>query len=307
MSMSLSSRNGLDPLSDVLGVLGASVTRRTRLEAAGDWAFAFPALNRLKFVAFLRGTAWMILPGIEPRQMVAGDVCLIGRAPYTVASDPTRQPVDGQALYETPDADVARVGGSDTVVLGGSVTFDAENADFLLDLLPDFLQVPRTSAASGAIATVLSLMEGEIERASIGSQIIGARLADILVIEAVRAFSGSGPRVEIGWLGALADPRLGRALYAIHEDVAEPWTVERLAGVAGMSRAAFAAEFMRRVGQPPLAYVRTWRLTIARADLMKGDATTASIAAKVGYASLSAFAFAFRAAFGTSPRAYSRS
>jgi AraC-like DNA-binding protein len=73
-----------------------------------------------------------------------------------------------------------------------------------------------------------------------------------------------------------------------------------------MSRAAFSAEFTRRVGQPPLGYVRAWRLTIARAALAGGDADVASIANAVGYMSQSAFAHAFRRAFGVSPTADAR-
>jgi hypothetical protein len=55
MSLSPSSRSSGDPLSDVLATLGVRGVRRTRLEAAGDWALTFPAQARLKFVAVLRG------------------------------------------------------------------------------------------------------------------------------------------------------------------------------------------------------------------------------------------------------------
>ena len=294
MNLSRSSKAGPDPLSDVLDVLGARVTRRTRLEAAGQWALAFPALDRLKFVALLRGIGWILLPGRSPRLMCAGDVCLIGRTPYTIASDPEHTPIDGQAFYGEPGCDVARLGGDDTVGLGGSVTFAAESADFLLDMLPDFLFVSRSS-------------DSEIDRDTIGSETVSARLADVLLVEAIRAYSASVEQVKIGWLGALSDPRLGRVLRAIHEDVALPWKVAQLAGVAGMSRAAFSAEFTRRVGQPPLAYVRAWRLNIARAALARGDATVASVASKVGYTSQSAFGYAFRCAFGSSPKPRARS
>lgn len=241
-----------DPLSDVLDVLGASVSRRTRLEAAGRWALAFPALDRLKFVALLRGTAWIIRPVQAPQLMSAGDVCLLGRVAYAIASDPEVPPTDGQAFYGA-GSDVARLGGDETISIGGTVTFDPGNSDFLLDMLPDFLFVPRSSAASGAIATILGLMNDEIERDIIGSEIVSARLADVLLVEAIRAYAGSIEQVEMGWLGALSDPRLGRVLRQIHGDVSQPWTVAQLAGHAGMSRAAFSAEFTRRVGQPPLA------------------------------------------------------
>jgi len=305
--LSRSSKAVTDPLSDVLNVLGARVIRLTRLEAAGQWALTFPALDRLKFVALLRGSGRMLLPGRAPLLMSAGDVCLLGRTTYAVASDPELPAIDGQTYYGAPGCDLARLGGDDTVGLGGTVTFAPGNADFLLGMLPDFLFVPGSSAASGAMATILGLMNSEVERGIIGSEIVGARLADVLLVEAIRAFAGTVEQVEIGWLGALSDARLGRALRVIHGGIAQPWTVAQLASVAGMSRAAFSAEFTRRVGQPPLAYVRAWRLTIARAALARGDETVASIASKVGYTSQSAFGHAFRRAFGSPPKAHARS
>ncbi len=306
MVLSRSSKNVVDPLSEVLTVLGPEVSRLTRLEAADDWALRFPALDRLKFVALLRGSCWLMQPEHDPQPMSAGDVCLIGRTPYAVASDPALSPVDGQSFYGMPGRDVVRLGGNDTVMIGGSVAFAQGNADFLLDMLPDFLLVPRCSAASNAVATILGLLNDEVERANLGNEIVTARLADVLLVEAIRAHVTSREAAEIGWLGALSDPRLGRALRAIHGDIAEPWTVARLATVANMSRAAFSAQFTRRVGQSPLAYVRAWRLTLARAALVRRDGDVASIASKVGYTSQSAFGHAFRRAFGTSPGAGNR-
>ncbi len=307
MDLSRSSKTVVDPLSDVLTVLGATVTRRTRLEAAGRWALAFPALDRLKFVAQLKGTSWMMLPARAPQLMTPGDVCLLGRTAYAVASDPELPPLDGQTFYAAPGCDSVRLGGDDTVALGGTVSFAPGNANFLLGMLPPFLFISQSSSESAAMAAILGLLNREVERDSIGSQIVCARLADVLVVEAIRAYAGSVEQVEVGWLGALSDSRLGRVLRVIHEDIARTWTVAQLAGVAGMSRAAFSAEFTRRVGQPPLAYVRAWRLTIARAALAGGEETVASIANKVGYTSQSAFGHAFRRAFGSPPKAGMRS
>lgn len=304
MNLSQTSKLPPDPLSDVLGVLGARVTRRTRMEAAGRWALAFPAIDRLKFVAMLRGVAWVLLPGSAPRLLREGDVCLLGRTAYSVASDPETTPIDGQSFYAA-SCDVARLGGDDVIMIGGTVSFTG-SADFLLDMLPEFMIVPRSSPASDAVATILGLMNDEVERDMIGSEIVNARLADVLLVEAIRAYAG-GAVDKIGWLGALSDPRIGRAIRAVHHDVAQPWTVAQLASTAGMSRAAFAAEFARRVGQPPLAYLRAWRLTLARAALARGDANVASVASSVGYTSQSAFGHAFRRAFGAPPKADARS
>ena len=302
MVFSQSSKPARDPLSDVLGVLGAKVTRRTRLEASGRWALAFPAINRLKFVAMLRGSAWMLLPGCAPQLLREGDVCLLGRTAYAVASHPDEPPIDGQAFY-LAGCDVARLGGDDTIGIGGTVTFTAGSADFLLNMLPEYMVVPQSSPASNAVATILALMNSEIERKMTGSDIVSARLADVLLVEAIRAYAGDVVAAKIGWLGALSDPRIGRALRAVHNDVAQPWTVAQLAEVAGMSRPAFSAEFTRWVGKPPLAYLRAWRLTLARAALTRGDASVASIALSIGYSSQSAFGHAFRRAFGAPPMA----
>ncbi|MBZ4691026.1 MAG: AraC family transcriptional regulator [Cereibacter sp.] len=300
--LSRSSSSTPDPLSNVLDVLGARVARMTRMEAAGDWALDFPGVDRLKFVALLRGTAWMLLPGRAPQSMQAGDVCLIGFTGYTVASDPALIPVDGQRLYEEAGCDVVRIGGEETVGIGGTVTFAGPNADFLLDMLPDFMIVSRRASGSGAISTILSLLSEEIARESIGSGIVSARLADVLLVETFRASIAQAEATEPGWLGALLDPRMGRALRALHADVAHTWTVADLARVAGMSRAAFSAEFTRRIGRPPLSYLRAWRLALARKALSGGEASVADVADMVGYRSPGAFAQAFRRAFGTSPR-----
>ncbi len=304
MNLSQSSKVQSDPLSDVLAALGANVTRLTRLEAAGEWALLFQALDRLKFVALVKGTAWLIAPELEPQLLSAGDVCLIGRTAYAVASDPSLPRCDGRPFFD--GCDVAHLGGDDTVAFGGNVTFSPGNADFLLDMLPDFLLVPRSSPASDAVSTILALLNREADRGAMGRRIVSTRLADVLLVEAIRAYAEGGARLQTGWLGALSDPRLGCALRAIHENIARPWTVAQLAGVAGMSRAAFSAAFTRQIGQPPLGYVRAWRLTLARAALTRGEADIARISSQLGYMSQSAFTYAFRRAFGATPKVLAR-
>lgn len=277
------------------------------MEAGGSWAFAFPPANRLKFVAVLQGEQWMLTSGQSRYLMKEGDVCLIGRTGYVVASDPELEPQDGAFLYPEGGADVARVGSGDGVVaIGGSIAFPDVNGNFLLDMLPGFLLVGREASASGAITAVLDLISKEILRDAMGADIVAARLADVLVVEALRTLSDDGDRNQTGWLGAISDPRLGRALRAVHCDIAAPWTVVALAEVAGMSRAAFSAKFTRQIGRPPLAYLRYWRLTLARSLLRKGADSVDEVARRVGYASQSAFGNAYRQAFGTSPRSRTR-
>ncbi|MDP0929871.1 helix-turn-helix transcriptional regulator [Paracoccus onubensis] len=135
-----------------------------------------------------------------------------------------------------------------------------------------------------------------------GREIVSARLADILLVEAIQTYAANVGPGDMGWLGALLDLRLDRALGVMRQEVAHPRTVAELADVAGMSRSAFSAEFTRRVGQPPLSYLRSWRLTLARTGLKRDIATVANIANAVGYQSQSAFSQAFRRTFGISSK-----
>jgi len=227
---------------------------------------------------------------------------LLGRAAYAVASHATEIPIDGQMLYA--DCNVAHVGGAETIAIGGTVTFSAGSADFLLDMLLTFMLLPQATPSADAVAMILGLISRASEDGRVGSEIVAARLADLLLVEAIHAYAARDDVTHIWWLAALSDVRIGRVLRAIHDEVAQPWTVAGLAGLAGMSRAAFSAEFTRLVGQPPLTYVRAWRLALARAALARGDASVAIVANRVGYNSQSAFGHAFRHAFGASPRAH---
>lgn len=300
MNLSRSSKPMLDPLSDVLAALDARAARPQRFEAEGDWALAFPLRDRLKFVAVVKGTCWIETPGRAGQRLCAGDVCLIGRTAYTVAGNPDAPAVDGMSFIEDARPGSLRLGGDATVMLGGGIAFARENAGFLLDMLPVFEIAPRSSASAASVRAVLALLDAEMARTEIGAGAVAVRLAEVLLVEALRACaSGAAPA---GWLGALSDPRLGRALALVHHDIAEPWTVARLAAEAGMSRSAFSALFVRMVGQPPLAYVRSWRLARARAMLDRGEANVGRVAMRVGYTSQSAFGHAFRRAFATTPR-----
>src|SRR4051812_33718666 len=111
----------LDPLSDVFALLDVQGARCTRLEAAGKWAFYFPAKPALKFVALLRGQCWLTLPGAPPFALGPGDTFLLCNAPrYEIASDLRRKPRDGIASFDWARSSIARHGGDEIALLGGS-------------------------------------------------------------------------------------------------------------------------------------------------------------------------------------------
>jgi AraC-like DNA-binding protein len=133
-----------------------------------------------------------------------------------------------------------------------------------------------------------------------GRQAALDRLFDYLLILIVRHAVAEGG-AESGVLAGLADPRLARALAAMHDEPRKAWTLEGLAAVAGMSRTRFADLFRERVGRTPIDYLTTWRMTLARQLLAKGKPVKI-VASQVGYADAAAFSRVFRRVTGRAPR-----
>ena len=303
MTLSRSAKTTMDPLADVLAALGVQGVRGTRLEASGDWALSFQGQGRLKFVAVVRGRCWLLLPDRPPETLAEGDVFLLSDTPFAVASDPAVAQTDGMLLFEAPGQDVVRVGQrADTIMIGGGSTFAGSQAGFILEALPAFLRVDRASPRAAAVARILALLEAEVGDAHLGGTLVSQRLAEILMIEAIRAYANPGSTRRVSWIAALADAKIGAALRLMHGDVARPWTAAALAAEVGMSRSAFTQRFSARVGRPPLDYLIGWRMTLARSRLSRTPAPISRVAAEVGYSSQSAFAQAFKRTFGITPR-----
>jgi len=137
-----------------------------------------------------------------------------------------------------------------------------------------------------------------------GAEIVVTRLSEVLFVQAVRAHLAALPEGARGWVGALRDPPVARALALIHRHPERPWTVESLGRAVGLSRSQFAARFAAAVGEPPLAYLSGWRMHRARSLLRDGTVRMGRIAALLGYGSEAAFSTAFKRWTGTAPGAF---
>lgn len=179
-----------------------------------------------------------------------------------------------------------------TVELGG-----AEGNPIGLSL-PELVVLPL--ASHPALAPVCDLLLGEAFSEQGGRQAALDRLFDYLLILIVRHVVEGG-RVATGVLAGLADPRLAKALTAMHEAPKKSWTLDDLAGIAGMSRTRFAEHFRMRIGQTPIDYLTVWRMTVACQLLARGKPVK-SVALQVGYQSAGAFSRVFSRVTGQAPR-----
>lgn len=78
------------------------------------------------------------------------------------------------------------------------------------------------------------------------------------------------PKAEMGLFTGLNDPRIAKALVAMHANPQSGWSVASLAGHAGMSRTLFATQFKSAIGTPPGRYLTQLRLLVAQRAVQSG-------------------------------------
>lgn len=163
-------------------------------------------------------------------------------------------------------------GGAPTTMICGAVRFDHPAARQLVRMLPRRITVASSASPERQwMQSTLALMAAEAAQNRPGGETLVTRLADILVIQAIRTWIETDPGARTGWLGALQDRQIGRALLLMHRRPEKDWTVAELAGEAAMSRSAFAARFTELVGQSPQRYLVQWRMHLACACLTDSD------------------------------------
>lgn len=146
---------------------------------------------------------------------------------------------------------------------------------------------------------LVALLQSEFASQRCGSGSVINRLGEVLIVRILRAQIEAGS-TRPGLLAGLSDPRLSRAIVAMHDHPGRDWRNRDLAQIAGLSISRFAELFLATVGEPPAVYLRRWRLTLARQDVIKGDRVDA-IARRYGYLSSEGFARAFKKHFGENP------
>ena len=140
----------VDPFSDILKLANAQSVVSGGFTAGGSWAIRFPAFDKLKFSALVRGNCWLTVDGQEePVRVEAGDVFLLSdQRSFVLASDLAAVPVEAASVFSPNVSKVANLGGGDDCLqIGGFVRLDPASGGFLADVLPPLIHVQRCFAA----------------------------------------------------------------------------------------------------------------------------------------------------------------
>jgi AraC-like DNA-binding protein len=278
------------------------------------WAIRIEDEAPLTLVAMVRGEAWVRPDDGEDVELRSGDVAIIrGPEPYDVTDAQGTAPQaiifpgqrcvtpDGQELTEMSHMGVRTWGNSPdgaTVMLTGTYQMRSEISQRLLGALPPLLVLRGEDWHS----PLIPYLAEEVVKDEPGQEAVLDRLLDLLLIAVLRAWFARPDAQAPGWYLAHGDPVVGPALRLLQNNPAHPWTVASLAREAGVSRAALARRFNALVGEPPMAFLTEWRLTLAADLLREPGATVGSVAPQVGYGSSFALSTAFKRVRGISPQ-----
>ena len=288
--------------------LHGAIFRETQLSS--PWALRLHTPGLTSFHIVTRGEAWLLRESAEPLKLQAGDIVMLpGGIDHRVQDDPATRVTPQDLMPELSELrpEPVRLGGSgpSATLLSGHFRFDINLARPLITALPAVLHLRSIAGAPAPWLRIgLQFIAEETAHSSPGQQVILNRVADILLVEALRDYVASLPEGTGNWLLALRDSSLSSALAAMHQAPEKNWTVPELAEIAHLSRSAFAERFAQVMGQPPLNYLTEHRMRLAAWKLTHSRLSIAQIAEQVGYASETAFSQAFKRTHGDSPSAY---
>jgi len=310
-----------DTLSDLLQMVRLSGSVFFKSEFAAPFAITTSGqaiINRLfggkspsdlsGFHLVAEGRCWLDCPGSPRIELQQGDIVMFpfgdshqlgnGEAPVVPVSALV------EAQYREGVISTLRHGGDGetTTIVCGFVQSGGLFSNPIFRGLPPVL-VERTAEepVTSLLASTVRQLLGEAETLRPGSREMLGRMMEVLFVEMLRRFVARVPAGSVGWLGAMADPTVSRALQRIHAEPMRDWTVEQLAAEVGSSRSVLSERFKTVLGKPPIQYLAEWRLQLAGNLLSDGGRSIADIACEVGYESQASFSRAFKRHLGTSP------
>lgn len=298
-----------DPLGETLHLLRLTGTLYCRSELTAPWGIDLPPFEGCMLIHIITaGECWLEVPGMEARLLRQGSVALVPHGTgHCLRSSPEAA---AEPLFDIPVEQVSERyeimrhggGGEFTHLTCGVVRLDHAAAEHLTAQLPKIIQVDSWDDDEGSwLQSTLRFITREARELRPGGETVITRLADILVIQMIRAWIDSAPDSDRGWLAALSDEQVGRALVLMHREPGRQWTVASLAEAVHMSRSGFSARFTKLVGDSVLHYLTQWRMRLARIDLRDASEPLSVLAERYGYESEPAFCRAFKRVFGASP------
>jgi AraC-like DNA-binding protein len=304
----------MDTLGGLLDAPRARGAFALRTVMSAPWSLRILAESPLTLIAGVRGEAWVVPDQGDPVRIGPGDIA-VTRAPdhYNVAGSPATLPqviihpgqrccdLEGRSLLDEMTHGV-RTWGNDpegqTVFVVGAYEHLSDISDRLLRALPPVLSLSRGEWES----PLVPLLCDEVVKDEPGQAAVLDRLLDLLVTAVLKAWFAQQDARRPAWWRFQGDRIVEHALRLMHDDPGHPWNMGELAAAVGASRASLARRFNDLVGEPPMTFLKNWRMAMAADLLCQPGESVSTVAEKVGYATPFAFSAAFKRIRGMSPQ-----
>jgi AraC-like DNA-binding protein len=297
----------VDLLSQMLELVRLQGELVFSAELNHPWALRFEPGSAYFFVV-LEGSLIVQVADQPAVEAITGDLVMLPRGVGHILRDGSDATAANASELMEEQFTTERLGlrhggnGEQTKVIAGAFHFESAAVPWVVSALPAVIHIEKSGGqTAGWLEGLAYFMMMEAQTVHPGSSVMISRLIDVLIIRVIRTWAQTKNASDTGWLGALADPRISRALKAIHDEPFRKWTVADLASAVGMSRSGFAERFSALVKEAPLSYQNRWRLTLAHGLLRQANARVSDVARQVGYDSDAAFSRAFKAQFGIPP------
>ena len=281
----------VDPLSALLD----ADDRVVDVVLAAPWSIALGDRDEAMILAVSAGAVWCHRDEGEPVLLEAGDVALVRAGTARVLGHSAHYPGDELHASRRFRVEGAAPGGETHLFIRRLSTSDRAAADFVASLGREQVF---TAARDSHVWQVLT---EESRHLASGRSGVLARLIDLVFVEAVRRWAADGE--ARGWARAVLDPLVGAVLHLFHAEPDHPWTLEEIADRVGTTRTSISRRFEMFVGEPPMTYLREWRLSRAASMLTQGENVPAA-ARLSGFEDPFEFSAAFFKKYGVSPARY---
>jgi len=302
----------VDELSTMLGAINVRSAVYCLSDFAAPWGFEVERSPVAKFHVVLRGAA-VLTCGDEPVTLAGGDLVLLPLGDGHIVQDRPGSAVQflDRILLDHPVADDGRLAyggdGARTRLLCGGFELRRSLPDELADLLPRTLVLNAAGAGlTRWLEPLFAMLQEEAGTSAPGASAIFAKLADVLLSQALRSYLAAADGPATARLAASLDPGIARVVKMLRGQPELHWTVNELARLAGMSRTSFTARFRAVMGEPPIGYLTRLRLSRAAGYLSTTTKNVRHVARLAGYENEASFSKAFSRAYGRPPGAYRR-
>jgi len=300
----------MDVLSTVLEATRLKSVVYSKFPLAAPWGLDVVKDDNSQFWRLVSGRCTVGSPDGRVIELAVGDLVFVphGSAHWIADSAASlRMPSPEFVKARRAGTPVFNSGGEVTELIAGHFEFDYQPLHPFLKDLPSIIHIRQYVTENGLLLKqVAQLMLNELTNERPGSSVMLKCLSEIMFVNIIRAYLEQAAP-DTGFLSAINDTRISKALKLMQDSPQIDWTLESLASESGMSRSVFFNRFKKLVHETPLSYLTNWRMRQAQKLLTTDNSNISEIAASVGYQSEAAFNRIFKSKTGQTPAVYRRS